>query len=553
MKPIISIKKNSLTILFLFFFASAFSQTLSPLSVSGDKVVDASGKTVILRGCVTITHDGPSSPVIYTAADYKRLKAWGANYQSIRLFASNIGAWGIPYKLNEFLDTLDTMVYRAKQEGIYTEFKLTMYGAVGFKWEDLWANANGEQNKIINGWKNIWNRYKNEPAVIGYDLLNEPERGNVNAAVFVCNHLNPFYQKMIDELQIIDNTKMALIQSAVYLFAGQVNSLSYNCPVARQNVIYAPHFYVKLSSDTTGYAARIKQYNKEALMHNSPLLIGEFGVPWDTTFDGDLIKENEYMKTEIAALSYFDSLKIGFSRPWFSDDNAQVLPGVNWALIKGSNGLGGPERKFILDVISRPYPQYTAGNLISTKHDINSKRSVIKYTPNPALGSTTIFIPRKRHFNDSLLIQYNALVIFVDTITNSLIPLCNPDNYNLANFTWNANTEILTVDEWQSNTATIIIGKDYFCPVTTELEQGSNVTICTIYPNPFTEEINIIFNRAETSDCNITIYDIRGKIIFSDRLNDLEKITTGEKFSKGVYFIELKSETGREIIKVVKI
>ena len=98
-------KTYFLAILLALSFCPVFSQALSPLSVNGDKVVDATGKTVIFRGCVTITHDGPSSPVIYTTKDYKRLKSWGANYQSIRIFAANIGANGNPnpFGINAFL------------------------------------------------------------------------------------------------------------------------------------------------------------------------------------------------------------------------------------------------------------------------------------------------------------------------------------------------------------------------------------------------------------------------------------------------------------------
>lgn len=64
--------------------------------------------------------------------------------------------------------------------------------------------------------------------------------------------------------------------------------------------------------------------------------------------------------------------------------------------------------------------------------------------------------------------------------------------------------------------------------------------------------INIIFDRAEISGCKVSIYDMRGRIIFSNQMHDSEKIIITENFPKGVYFIELKSETGIEIAKIVK-
>ena len=104
-----------------------------------------------------------------------------------------------------------------KQEGIYSEFKLTMSGIQGFDWTDLWLNENGEQEAIIKGWRVLWERYKDEPSIFGYDLLNEPDKGNIDVSdeQFVVEFLIPFYQKMIDELRKIDQTRPALFQPAL--------------------------------------------------------------------------------------------------------------------------------------------------------------------------------------------------------------------------------------------------------------------------------------------------------------------------------------------------
>lgn len=66
---------------------------------------------------------------------------------------------------------------------------------------DFWKNRNGEQEALINGWKAIWEHYKNEPDILGYDLMNKPsiEDLGVNAEVFDRDYLIPFYQKVIEE------------------------------------------------------------------------------------------------------------------------------------------------------------------------------------------------------------------------------------------------------------------------------------------------------------------------------------------------------------------
>lgn len=264
------------------------------------------------------------------------------------------------------------MVSRAKQVGIYTEFKLTMYGGTPYNWENLWLNMGNAQQDLIDGWQSVWTRYVNEAAVIGYDLINEPEQGNVstpNDSTFVCNYLNPLYQRLIDSLQMIDTNKFALIQPALGEFnplTGIAEYYEYPCAINRTGVIYAPHFFVKISYpySLSAFPARMIRYVNEAQLHNAPLLIGEYGIPWYIADDGNYIKEQQYSITEKFTVGLFDSLKLSFSRPWFADDNAEVSSNqLNWALIKDTLGLTGSAREFILNGFSRPYPKMTAGDL----------------------------------------------------------------------------------------------------------------------------------------------------------------------------------------------
>lgn len=337
---------------------------LSWISTDGEKLVDSSKRPVLLRGFVTTTNNPDGSEVNYTLDDYKRMKQLGANYQSIRIGANAIGAWPSSKPNGNYFKKLDQMVSLAAEAGIYSEFKLTIYDVPAFRglargkaWQQLWENKNNEQETIINAWRQLWQRYKAESAVVGYDLLNEPEKGslNVNDDVFITNYLKPFYKKLIDELRKVNSRHLALFQPPF-------GSPPFNVSLERDQIVYAPHFYPNIEAylrngdfSTASYKSLLDKFRNEAILNQAPLLIGEYGMPWDEKNDGNKELENNYRHLEQTAVNLFDQYSLSFSRPWFADDRAGVsIRGLrlNWALVKGKGGLDGELREFITEPFS---------------------------------------------------------------------------------------------------------------------------------------------------------------------------------------------------------
>jgi endoglycosylceramidase len=146
-------------------------------------------------------------------ADYQRMKAVGANVQSIRLGLGSPGFGHSGAATAGYVERVQSMVNLAKQAGIYTVFKMTAYdarplagNAAAQGWADLWQDSLGYQGEILGTWHNLWTPFKVEPAVVGYDLLNEPEKGNlgVSDSDFLTQYVNPFYQRATDDLRKTD-------------------------------------------------------------------------------------------------------------------------------------------------------------------------------------------------------------------------------------------------------------------------------------------------------------------------------------------------------------
>jgi len=78
-------------------------------------------------------------------------------------------------------------------------------------------------------------------------------------------------------------------------------------------------------------------------------------MPWDAKNDGNQVLIAKYQDLERTSTNLLVANAASFSRPWWADDRAQVQLAnitLSHALIKGTNGLGGPLRTFITDVFT---------------------------------------------------------------------------------------------------------------------------------------------------------------------------------------------------------
>jgi surface protein len=74
----------------------------------------------------------------------------------------------------------------------------------------------------------------------------------------------------------------------------------------------------------------------------------------------------------------------------------------------------------------------------------------------------------------------------------------------------------------------------------------------TITPNPAANQIAISANQSFTN-ASITIYSITGQTIFTvKKINSKEQIIDISKFANGVYYVEMKQLTSKEIAKFIK-
>lgn len=427
-------------------------------SPSDNGLRDQEGRHVIPRGFVIVT-SFRDVDIDFGPDDYLRMVRLGANSQVIRLELGKLSHFEGASVDPVYLERLDALVEHAKQAGISTVFKMTTYG-VKLKWEDFWANENDEHNTYIEAWKLIWERYQDEPSVIGYDLLNEPRKLTMEITYqdLVKDHLIPLYQRIIDEHNKYNPEKHCLLQSIFQNKGHKTDGIQYTeikYPVDRDNVIFAPHIYQKNMGFIT---PELERFQKEGAVLNAPIFIGEWGFPTfrygtDDSVFGE-IGQLEYMKFYIHTAQEMDRLGIGAIKAWFLGSNPyqNFLPDgeSTWAIFTDDELIGDAERKYITDIIARPYPQSIAGDIHSFFYDFATRTLTAEITTDNTLGSSRIFVGANRHYPDGFTLSIgDDLILCLDPIQGDRLDVVKSHpNSSASSIIWDSTRQQLIIERW---------------------------------------------------------------------------------------------------------
>ena len=422
---------------------------------------DDVGRHIIPRGFVVNTNDHKGE-VFFNSDDYARMVRMGANTQVIRLELGKLSNFPGGQLEPNYLKKLDTLVDLGMHHGIKTVFKMTVYGVDKFVWEEFWLNKNEEYKTYIDAWKVIWKRFSNDDAVLGYDVVNEPRKLTMDISYddLTRKYLIPIYQNIIDECQKINADKMVLFQS-IFMNKGQkIDNNQYSeikSPINRKNIIFAPHIY---QNDIDLIKRNMDRFDKESDILNAPIFIGEWGFPTfattDTLIEGKL-GQLKYRELYIRTAEVFDRMGVGTIKAWFLGNRTMqhFLPGgpSTWSIFSDSTDAGTVERKYITDVISRPFPQAIAGDIQSFFFNHATRTLDLKIKTDNSKGASKLFIGANRHYPDGFSILIDSdIVMYYNPLKNvGLETYKSPNYFDPTNFVWDANTQKLVILKWPKN------------------------------------------------------------------------------------------------------
>ncbi len=125
-------------------------------------------------------------------------------------------------------------------------------------------------------WSHLAARYANEPAVLGYDLLNEPISPYADEA-FLNPRLEDFYKDIAAAIRTVDKNHILFIEGAQWS-----SNFSMFGPPFTQNIAYTYHMF--WATPKRSSIARMIDFSNR---YNVPLLLGETGElndEWDENF-----------------------------------------------------------------------------------------------------------------------------------------------------------------------------------------------------------------------------------------------------------------------------
>ena len=76
-----------------------------------------------------------------------------------------------------------------------------------------------------------------------------------------------------------------------------------------------------------------------------------------------------------------------------------------------------------------------------------------------------------------------------------------------------------------------------------------NNNVFSIYPNPATQEVTVVSNNGNVT--NVTIYDITGRLVYTEKANVTTLSVNISELPKGVYVINVKTAKGENVEKLI--
>jgi endoglycosylceramidase len=404
--------------------------------IAGDPTVfqDSYGRTLIFHGTSLYTNDEPGGYTRYNSNGAKRLiNDWGLN--SVRLFwnwnaIEPDSAVFSPEKLEAIVSVVENFTH----EGVYVILAVngtatSSQDKLRGTWQAPYGNAPDNpslpgnanpaqqeatrrfwdyknyaylQDEFINASKYIAERLRDNPFVLGYDIINEPWGDGLISTILNTNLesqlLPKFYQIYITEMRKTDPDKYIFFEPSVLFNTKELANFQTKLPVINDSrsgvkrLSFAPHCYLSdlalhdpavtnsIKNSYAEYLTALKnKYTAIQQKQHVPIYIGEWASIDYTLFPDWENFLNNHMEV-------FDEMQASWS--YFS-----YIPGGN-NLVQSDDITENPP----VNVITRVYPMATAGKISSFHYDPATKKFNMTYENNPAISQPTeIFIP-ERHY-----------------------------------------------------------------------------------------------------------------------------------------------------------
>jgi len=378
--------------------------------VAGGFLRAPDGRAVILRG-VNLSGTQKNAPYLddKTADDYTRVRAdWGMNAIRFVMTWSAVEPDEGRYD-DAYLDAVAARMQWADAAGLAVVLDMheDVYGeGFGFDGAPRWTCDQGRydafvpqmpwfvntldpnveacvdgfytradlQQRFAAAWRHVAERLAKSPAIVGFDVLNEPEWGSYSIFDFEQDRLTPMYRAVVTAVRAAAPGWVAFLEPSSSRNAGIATGLT--APFDFADVMYAPHSYDQAAEGGGGFDPS----HRQQILDNVAKLAGEARA-----LDAGLwIGEYGGMASAPGIVEYMTA----------QYDAAGAVAGgtMYWAYDAGGYGLvtaDGSETPLLVDTVVRPYPDKVAGDPIAYAFDAASTTFTFTYAPDASAALPT--------------------------------------------------------------------------------------------------------------------------------------------------------------------
>lgn len=395
------------------------------LRADGDRITDGEGREVLLRGAnvnqlvdfYQPREDVPATRPL-TEEDFEGMASYG--FDVVRLGVSWSALEPDRGELDEaYLEQIDDAIAWAKAHGIRTVIDLhqdswsndptaegtvcrpgtdPMWGYDGapdwatiwdgaprcqFQGRDIspagdrafehfWFDTDGIQTALVRTWGELAARYADEPAVAGFDLMNEPGFGQT-APVTTSLLLGRFYDRAIDAIREAGAPQIVFIEPSI-LWSGL--GFDSGPPLGftdDANIVFSPHLYSEsITMDRSlgippivGMERQFDLARRVADDYGIPLWSGEYGY-WGDEADINA-RMQRYARAEdahgLGSAYWVWKQACGDPQNGIGEFGIGLVPEIC------ATGEDGPGNEVLLGELSRAYPRVAPGRIVSLAAD----------------------------------------------------------------------------------------------------------------------------------------------------------------------------------------
>jgi endoglycosylceramidase len=310
--------------------------------------------------------------------------------------------WAIPEGVR--LDTPNNLGKRCKLWGAEMIWDIDMHTC----WNRFYNDTYGVRTKYLEMLDRVSREFGNHPAVLGYDLLNEPWGDEID-------EIAPLYEDAAVVVRNNDPDSILFLCPHALISAGSSSELP---KMSFGNYAYAPHYYddmIIVMNVWWGIPpdGKLDKQKAKSDSWDVPIFWGEFGA--DATAHGG----RDYLDLFYAWLNknHASGTQWNYTPGW----TPEHLDGHNRENLSIVDDLGQLRDNYRI----RPYAQRIAGTpgAFEVKRNANDAiRVTLEWEHEASKGDTVIFLPRQALFgssgytierSDSLTCAYDAAMLYL--------------------------------------------------------------------------------------------------------------------------------------------